>query len=489
MLSKAAFLLLCLLPGAGAAAAEPRIERVENGLLPAASLIGEPTRTMNLAERMAHYKVPAVSVAVIDNYRIVWTRAYGTLVAGGSAPATAKTLFQAASLSKPVTAAAALTLVADGKMSLDAPLNDVLTSWKIPPSDKADGKPVTLRRILGHTAGFNVHGFRGYAAGERVPTLRQVLDGLPPANSEAIRIVEAPGAGLAYSGGGYVVLQQAIEDATGRSFAEAMRDRLLRPLGMTDSRFAPSLAESLAGRAAVGHTGGGTPLEGRWRSFPELAPAGLWSTPADLARFTLWIMNGVREGAAPAHHAVAAAMLEPQRNRAGRPFTEPSGSKAGLGLVLNGEGETLRFSHSGSNPGQKALIVGFPGTGQGAVIMTSSDTGPGLIQEIMRSLAAEYRWPDRFHKMIRPAPLEPAALEALAGGYKFESRARKGQAVEIVVTAADGALLAALPDGTRHRLRALSATDFLDPATGLAVVFDGRGSLRIPAYQIVARRD
>jgi CubicO group peptidase (beta-lactamase class C family) len=484
-----AFILLPALALAAAAPPGPRIARVEAGLLPAVTLTGEPARTMNLSERMAHYKVPAVSVVLIDDYRIAWARAYGTLSAGGAAPATPRTLFQAASLSKPVTAAAALSLVGEGRLSLDAPLNDYLARWKLPPSARAQGRPVTLRQVLGHTAGLNVHGFRGYAAGEELPTLAQILDGVPPANSEPIRIVQAPGESLEYSGGGYVVLQQAIEDVAGRPFAQVMSKRLLRPLGMTDSRFAQPLPESLAARAAIGHSADGTPLEGRWHIFPELAPAGLWTTAADLARFTLWIMNGVKARAPAAQHAVAAAMLEPQRDPAGKEFTEPSGSRAGLGLVLNGAGRTLRFSHSGSNPGQKAFLVGFPETGQGAVVMTNSDAGAGLIQEILRALAAEYRWPDRFHRVVRPATLEPSALIALAGTYRFESRARKGQTLAIIVTAGEGALLAALPDGSRHRLRPLSPTEFLDPDSGLTVAFDGRGTLRVPSYQIVARRD
>jgi CubicO group peptidase (beta-lactamase class C family) len=488
MMLKTFFLLPCLALCAAAAAAQPQIARVEKGLLPPVTFLGEPTRTMNLADRMAHYKVPAVSVALIENYRIAWTRAYGTAAAGGRR-ATARTLFQAGSLSKPVTAAAALSLVAGGRMALDAPLNDYLTSWKVPPSDKAEGKPVTLRGVLSHTAGFNVHGFRGYAAGEKVPTLRQILDGLAPANSEAIRIVQAPGSGLLYSGGGYAVLQQAIEDVARRPFADTMREALLRPLGMADSSYAQPLPGRLTARAAVGHALDGSEIEGRWHILPEMAPAGLWTTPADLARFALWLMEGSKPGAPPARHAVASMMLEPQKDAAGRDFATPSGGRTGLGLVIDGEGAALRFSHSGSNPGQKAFFIGFPETGQGAAIMANSDASPALIQEILRSLADEYRWPDRFHKMIRPAALAPAALQALAGTYRFEPRERKGRTMTIVVTASDGLLLAAMPDGTSHRLRPVSAGQFLDPETELMLAFDGRGKIRIPSYRIVAQRD
>lgn len=474
------------------AAAPPqdtRAARVEKGLLPPVTFVGDPTRTMSIADRMAHHKVPAVSLAVIEGDRIAWARAYGTLTRTGHDPATVETLFQAGSLSKPVTAAGALSLAHRGKLSLDGAVNGYLTSWKAPRSEKAEGRPVTLRGILSHTAGLTVHGFRGYAIDEKAPTLRQVLDGSPPANSAPVRIDQAPGSALRYSGGGYVVAQQVIEDVTGRPFAEVLRETVLRPIGMAHSTYAQPLPEALSRRAAVGYAANGGEVQGRWRVFPELGAAGLWSTSTDLARFTLWLIKGAKGDVAPVQRAVASEMLEPQRDLAGKDFITPAGNRTGLGLVLEGEGASLRFSHSGSNPGQKSFMIGFPETGQGAVVMANSDTSPALIQEILRSIAAEYRWPERFHRIVRPATLPQAALLALAGTYRFQSRERDGKMMEIIVGASDGALLARLPDGTKHRLRPLSATRFLDPDTQMTLDFVEPGAVRAPTYGVTARRD
>lgn len=373
-------------------------------------------------------------------------------------------------------------------LSLDAPVNSFLRSWQVSASEAADGKLVTLRRILSHTSGLSVHGFRGYGAGEPVPTLRQILDGQEPANSEPIRLVRVPGTTVRYSGGAYTVLQQVIEDVAG-PFPAAMQERLLRPLGMTNSIFAQPLPMQLRSRAAVGHMADGAEVPGRWHTLPELAAAGLWSTPSDLAGFVSWINQGVRPGATSEHAAIARAMLEPQRDAAGRSFTTPSGNRVGLGVVLEGEGPSFRFSHSGSNVGQKAFMIGFPATGQGAVLMANSDASPALIQEIVRAIAAEYRWPERFHRFVRPLTLDAAVLQRLAGIYRLEPRVETpGDGKEIAVSVTRDGLRAALPDGTVHELRPVTASEFLDPSTEMTLIFGEDGTLKIPAYRIVARR-
>lgn len=483
MTIKAAAACLLTLAGSVATAAAPAsVERVESGLLPPVTIVGEPTRTMRLAERMAHHRVPAVSVAVIEDGRIAWSRAYGSLDRGGARPATERTLFQAGSLSKPLTAAASLTLVQAGRLSLDGPVNDYLKLWKVPPADGLAGKPVTLRYILGHTAGFTVHGFRGYDSGAPLPSLRQILDGAPPANSRPVRVDTMPGTAFRYSGGGYLVAQRLIEDVTGRPFAAAMDSTLLRPLAMARSTFAQPLPARLAPLAAVGHRPDGGAVPGGWHVFPEQAAAGLWTTPGDLARFVLWVMRGVRDGAAPDHRSVAARLIEPQTY-------VPGGARIGLGLVLDGTGPRPRFSHSGSTPGYRAFMIGFPETNQGAAIMASSDTSPELIKEILRALAAEYRWPERFHRMVRPIAVDQARLKGLSGTYSFESRERKGEEMHILVSVDGGALRAKLPDGSDRRLVAESDMRFVDPESETVLLFEAPDRVRIPALGIAAERN
>ena len=461
---------------------------LESGLLPSVSIIGEPTRTMSLRERMAHYDVPAVSVAVIEGNRTIWSRGYGKLSRRGSDAATAGTLFQGGSLSKPIAAATALGLVQDELLSLDAPVNRFLKSWQVPSSVIADGRQVTVREILRHTSGLGVHGFRGYADREPIPTLVQILDGQEPANSEPIRLVQTPGTSVRYSGGAYTVLQQVIEDVE-ESFPTVAWERVLRPLGMKNSIFAQPLPVRLRSRAAVGHLVDKAEVPGSWHTLPELAAAGLWSTPSDLARFVIWINRGSRPGASTKHAAITRQMLEPQRDAAGEPFATPSGNQVGLGLVLEGEGPSFRFSHSGSNVGQKALMIGFPATGQGAVVMANSDTSPALIQEIVRAIAVQYRWPERFHRFVRPLALEASLLQRLAGTYRFESRGSgPGNLREIGVSVTPRGLRAAFPDGTTHELRPITSAEFLDPSTEMTLIFGEDGTLKVPAYRILAKR-
>ncbi len=470
------------------AAAPGPTERVDNGLLPAITLIDRPTRKMNLAQRMEHYKVPAISVAVIDNHRIAWAKAYGSLESSSLKAATSGTLFQAGSLSKPISAAAALTLVQKGKLALDEPLNRYLASWKIPATQGIRGSDVTLRRVLSHTAGINVHGFRGYELTEKLPTLIQVLNGSAPANSNPIQVNQTPGQALRYSGGGYVVLQQAVEDVTGQRFDKAVRDVLFRPLRMSDSSFSQTQNMS-SNRLAIGHKVAGEELRGGWHRFTEMAPAGLWTTPTDLARFVVWLMEGINENGSPWQQAIAHQMVEPQKDLRGKEIRTPNGNRAGLGLVLEGEGPRFRISHSGTNVGYKAIMVGFPETGQGAVIMANSNTSGDLIKEVLRSVAAEYRWPEQFHEMLRAAPLADSALQTLAGTYKFESREAKGKTMEVLVRPSKGSLRVSLPDGSDREVHPLDNVQFVDPENGMKFLFQDDGVLRIPEYGISAKRN
>jgi len=218
-------------------ALEARIERVENGLLPPAKIKGEATKGMKLPDRMQFYKAPAVSIAVINDGRFEWARAYGTLEAGGKVPARVTTIFQAASLSKPVTAMAALSLVQQGKLDLDTDVNGRLKSWQVPESEFTKTQKVTLRRILSHSAGLTVPGFLGYASDAQLPTLIQILNGTPPANSQPVRVEMIPGTKFRYAGGGYVVLQQLLTDVSGKSFPDLLDQFVLKKLGMDQAVF------------------------------------------------------------------------------------------------------------------------------------------------------------------------------------------------------------------------------------------------------------
>lgn len=331
---------------------------------------------------MMHYNVPGVSLAVIAGGRIEWARAYGVAEAGGTRAADTATLFQAASIGKVVTATAALRLVAQHRLDLDRDVNEYLAGWKVPGSPYTREQKVTLRRILTHTSGLTVSGFAGYERGQPLPTLIQLLDGAPPANSPPVRVDAVPGSLQRYSGGGFTVAQLAIAEAYGRPFAQAAEALVLRPAGMAHSTFEQPLPTSMEARAASGHRADGAAIPGRWRVHPEQAAAGLWSTPSDLARLAIALQR-----AAAGRNA---GFLSPEL---AREMLSPQVGPSGLGFVVMGEGDQRIFRHSGSNVGFRARMVAFVDGGRGAVVMTNGDGGAELIDEIFESIARAYDWP------------------------------------------------------------------------------------------------
>ena len=409
-----------------------RIERVKNGLLLPVAIQGRPPQPMNLAERLAHHKVPGVGVAVIDGGRIDWSRGFGVTAEGGG-PVTATTLFQAASISKPVAAMAALRLAQDGRLDLDADVNGYLKVWKIPANELTEKKKVTLRGLLSHTAGTTIHGFPGYAAGAAVPSVVQVLDGEKPANTRPVRVDIVPGSRHRYSGGGYTVLQQLLVDVTGEPFPDLMQRLVLGPIGMSRSTYQQPLPAARRGEAAQPHDGAGRPVPGGPHTYPELAAAGLWTTPEDLARFAIELQKALageqKRVLAP---ATAKQMLTP-----------PLGSYA-LGLGVDGSDEALRFSHGGSNAGFRCQLVAYAGTGRGAVVMTNGDRGAALASEIVRSIAREYGWPDFKPRERAVAEVDPAVYDAYVGTYEL----RPGNRVEV---RREGGTLFLTPPGEARR--------------------------------------
>lgn len=382
-----------------------RIGRVESGLMPGQYVKGTPLTRFTIAERLAHYKVPGVSVAVFENGELAWAKGYGVVEAGSSTAVTTSTLFQAASISKPVAAVGAMILVERGKLALDEPVNTRLRSWKVAETELAKSEPVTLRRLLSHTAGLTVHGFRGYASNEQVPTLVQLLNGESPSNSKRIEIDIPPGSRHRYSGGGYSVAQQLMIDVTGKAFPDLMRELVLEPAGMKDSTYEQPLPASRVGAAATGHRGTGEPIAGKRHTYPEMAAAGLWTTATDLTRFALAMQKAWSGGSDPiVSRDTAQLMLSPQ----------PSSPSYGLGFGLNGD----EFGHGGSNEGFKCTLVAYK-DGRGAAVMTNGDRGAELAREILHAISAEYGWPGYKPREREVVAVSPEILQSYVGEYQF----------------------------------------------------------------------
>jgi CubicO group peptidase (beta-lactamase class C family) len=451
------------------AAVAARIQRVENGLLPGVLIKGRTPLRMTLAERMRYYKAPGVSIAVINGGRIEWARGYGFRETGSSEPVTPTTLFQAGSISKPVAAMGALRLVQDGKLELDEDVNQRLVSWKVPENDFTKEKKVTLRRLLSHSAGLTVHGFPGYAADATVPTLVQVLDGAKPANTPAIRPDVVPGSRWRYSGGGYTVMQQLVVDVTGKPFPRFMRETVLARLGMKLSSYEQPLPPQRAGDAATGHFESGAAVPGKWHTYPEMAAAGLWTTPSDLSRFAIEIQRSAAGN--------SRKVLSPEMTR--QMLTRQI-DNAGLGLFLDGEGRSARFSHGGRDAGFDAMLVAYTEGGQGAVVMTNANIDGDLLGEVLRSIAYEYRWPDYLPKERELARVDPQVCQEYAGEYAFA-----GSRV-LRVTADGDRLFGQFTDETvKYELLPDSATRFFsESGPSFTFVRNGEGHVIAARFQM-----
>jgi CubicO group peptidase (beta-lactamase class C family) len=362
-------------------AIEQRIQRIQNGISPVILVKGEPVSTMKLADRMAALHVPGVSIAMIHDGKIEWARGFGVTKIGGP-PVTPDTLFQAASISKPVAAMAVLRLVQSGKLNLDTDVNQYLKTWKVPANNFTEHKKVTLRELVTHTAGLTVHGFAGYASDAAVPTLVQVLNGEEPANSAPIRVDTEPGTIWRYSGGGYVIAQQLLEDVTGEPFPKLMHDTVLEPIGMARSTYEQPLPRSRMGEVALPYRGDGQPVPGGPHVYPEMAPAGLWTTPSDLARYAIEVQKSL---AGTSNRVLSEATI--------RQMLTPGLNHQGLGPGVGGSANHPYFTHGGANEGYRCNLVAY-NNGDGLVIMTNGDNGGELASEIQRSVAREYNWPD-----------------------------------------------------------------------------------------------
>lgn len=338
---------------------------------------------LTLEAAMQKAGVPGVSIAVIRDFDVHWTRGYGMADVPGGVKATPDTLFQAASISKPVTAMAVLKAVQDGRFTLDEDVNGLLTSWKVPVSEHTAKQPVTLRGLLSHTSGTDDgFGFPGYHPNAPLPTPVQILNGDAPSNVGAVRIARPPLTAMKYSGGGLTLVQLLLTDVLKRPFEDILQDMVLEPIGMTHSTYEQPLSTGRDKNAARAHDRTGNARDAKWHVYPELAAAGLWTTAPDLARFGIELQKSLQ----------GRSNRVLSRTTAMEMATPVGVGSYAIGMQISKSGEGWYLQHGGSNWGFQCLLVVHKLKGYGFAAMSNSDSGGRLLAEVQQRIAAAYKW-------------------------------------------------------------------------------------------------
>lgn len=439
-------------------AVNEQIARVEANLSGGIVIDGKP---YSLAERMKHYNVAGVSVAVIDNYQIVWAKGYGYADKKENRKVTVNTLFEPGSISKSINAVGILQLAQQGKLDLYQDINQYLGSWKFPYDTVSHGKKITTAQLLSHTAGLGVHGFPGYQRDSTIPKVTDILDGLPPSNTEAVRSVMEPGKESRYSGGGVLITQQMLTDLTKQPYEDYMYDHVLRPLGMTNSSYNQPPAASHQKKLATGYKGNGTKVMGKYYVYPEKAAAGLWTTPTDICKYLVEMQL--------AYNGKSSKLLNQEMVRL---HVTPYGNdQAAMGTFLQNRNGEKYFVHSAGNEGFTGYFLGGLTNGKGVALFVNSEDGYVLL-ELLNSIALVYNWAGfKKPEQITTVPVNDTITskyigEYITDGYYSEIKKEK-----------DG--LYFWTDGINSKMYFTSSTDFRNIELGgkKTFTFDNAGTV------------
>jgi CubicO group peptidase (beta-lactamase class C family) len=413
MKSTIIFLLLNLIfiPVFRAQSLEDKIKAVENSLGGWARL--ENSKGWNISDRMAHYKVKGLSIAVIDNYKIVWAKGYGEADTIERRPVTVNTLFQPASIGKSLHAVGTMKLVEQGKIDPKRDINDYLKRWKFPYDSLSRRKEINLLQLLSHSAGLSVHGFDGYKWGEPLPNIIQILNGEPPSNSPAVRSEFEPGKKFQYSGGGYTISGMIVEDVSNMKYAAYMTKTVLAPLGMNHTCFYGGLTADAKKNLATGYRFDGKPMGCKYHIYPEDAcGASLWSTPTDFAKLIIELQLSLKGKSNKVLSQKTVQQL----------FTPYVSDFYGLGFFLEKKGKETYFHHTGLNEGFISDYYGSLEGGHGVVIMANSDIAAfeDITEEIINSVATVYEW-ERFYQPVikKEIIIKDDMIKKYTGKYLF----------------------------------------------------------------------
>jgi len=435
----------------------PNKTTVESNLLPKVRFLGESESGSPVSERLDLLKVPAISFALIEEGRVEWTSGYGTKIVGAYDPVTCETLFQAASLSKPITLMAAVRMHDAGLIDLDVDIQNYLRHYTLPTGEQSAANPITFRTLLEHTSGLTPGGFMGYHRDLALPTDLDILNGTGVSNSARLESLKQPGAELAYSGGGYTVAEVAMQDVAGKPFDELMSEWILGPLNMQSSEFTQPLPANRTKEVAQGHDAKGNTIDGGWHNYPEQAAAGLWSTAGDLAKFLVEIFKAYHGQSDALDKEAIRHLLHDQRH----------GHAYGF-IVSSNEGEAPTITHYGGNVGYRSFMFINLQTGDGAVYLTNSDGGGNLGSEFLHSASRVYGWQSYQQQEAVRAYRSEEALKRLVGEYAFNENLK----VTIDYSDSEKAIGVNFPNGDRYSLVPIAGDyQFIYAGSGVTVSF------------------
>tara|TARA_B110000503_G_C7097070_1_gene392113 strand:- start:20 stop:1456 length:1437 start_codon:yes stop_codon:yes gene_type:complete len=437
---------------------QSEISVIENGLIKNIQIKGDSAQRFNIQERMDYYKVPGVSIAVVENGKIKWAKGYGYANTETGTKVDINTLFQAGSISKPLAALSALKLIENDSLELNKDVNYYLKEWQVPESKFTKTEKVTLEKLLTHTAGMTVHGFPGYQQADEFPEIIDVLNG--NGNTAKILVDTIPGSIWRYSGGGYTVMEKVVEDVSGMSLDEYMTKNILIPIGMKNSTFQQPITKEWQNNISAAYDGNGVIIKGLWNNYPEQAAAGLWTTASDLALYCIEIqeINQGKEDGVLTRKTVD-KMLTKHKN------------DWGLGPSLQNQKDSLIFGHGGKNAGFTNDMKAYAYQGNAIVVMTNADNGGKLISEIQNAVSKHYNWSISQPKTIEIIKLSDIELKQYAGKYEL-----KTQNITLEVQFKENQLfLTNTPIGNLY-LVPLTNTKFMDLESGAVIEFlvDGK---------------
>ena len=382
-----------------------RIKNVENSLMNWAQTPDSLLR-WNIEERMKSHNVNGVSIAVVHNFKIEWAKGYGWADVDEKREVTPQTLFQAASISKSISAIGILKLVEGKKLDIDTDINQYLRSWKFPYDSVTKSKKITVRNLLNHSAGLNVSGFPGYFITDSIPTILQILDGKAPSKTTAVKSVLEPGLKYQYSGGGICIAQLIMTDITNQPFEKYMQNSVLKPLGMNESFFIQPPPIEKKDLLATAYNRDGSEVPGKYCNYPELAAGGLWTTPTDLGKYIVETQLSLL--------GKSSKVLYPEMTKI---RLTPFDGYSALGVYIHNSGKYFEFS--GGNYGFTSDYWADMENGNGVVVMTNS-ANVEIVSEIINSVAYIYHWKGFYKPVIKNIISVPdSILNLYVGDYLF----------------------------------------------------------------------